>query len=57
MLQEPQLDSTLFTRQLTVTDTLATDEIKGENTGFYFKMTYRPIDRKWYLVDLVDSSL
>lgn len=57
MLQKPQLDPTQFTRNLMVTDTLAVDEIKSANTGFYFKMTYRPIDRKWYLVDLVDSSL
>ena len=57
MLSEPQIDSTYFTRDLTVSDTLATDEITGKNSGFYFKMVYRPVKRKWHLVYMVDRDL
>ena len=58
MLKEPNLEGTGFDRQLQVMgDTLATDEIKMENTGFFFKMVYEPIKRKWHLVYLMDSGL
>ncbi len=57
MLREPQLDSTYFTRNLSVTDTLVTDEIAGKDSGLYFRMDYRPVNRKWYLVNLVDRDL
>ena len=57
MLNEPQLDSAYFTRDLAVTDTLATDEIAGKDSGFYFKMVYRPVKRKWHLVYMVDRDL
>ena len=57
MLREPQLDSTQFSRNLSVTDTLVTDEIAGVNSGFYFRMDYRPVDRKWHLVRMVDRDL
>ena len=57
MLSEPEFDSTYFTRDLTVTDTLATDEIAGKDSGLYFKMVYRPVDKKWHLVYLVDRDL
>ncbi len=57
MLREPQLDSTYFTRNLTVTDSLVTDEIAGVNSGFYFRMDYRPVNKKWHLVRMVDRDL
>ena len=57
MLSEPQIDAAHFTRNLAVTDTLATDEIAGKNSGFYFKMVYRPVKRKWHLVYMVDRDL
>ena len=57
MLREPQLDSTQFSRNLSVTDTLVTDEIAGVNSGFYFRMDYRPVDKKWHLVRMVDRDL
>jgi len=57
MLKKPTLDGTEYNRRLQVSDTLATDEIFADNTGFYFKMVYEPIKRKWYLVYMVDSSL
>ena len=57
MLKEFDLDSTQFKRDLQVTDTLVTDEIYTPGAGFYFKMVYEPIKRKWYLVYLVDQSL
>ncbi len=57
MLREPQLDSTQFSRNLSVSDTLVTDEIAGVNSGFYFRMDYRPVDKKWYLVRMVDRDL
>ena len=57
VLSEPQLDSTYFTRNLAVSDTLATDEITGKNSGFYFKMVYRPVKQKWHLVYMVDRDL
>lgn len=58
MLHQPQLEGTDFERDLKVMgDTLATDEIKMENSGFYFKMTYEPVKRKWHLVYLIDSGL
>ena len=57
MLREPQLDSTQFSRNLTVSDTLVTDEIAGVNSGFYFRMDYRPVNKQWHLVNLVDRDL
>ena len=57
MLSEPQLDPTYYQRDLTVSDTLVTDEISGKSTGFYFKMVYRPVRRKWHLVYMVDRDL
>lgn len=57
MLREPQLDATYFTRNLTVSDTLVTDEIAGVDSGFYFRMDYRPMDKKWHLMYLVDRDL
>lgn len=57
MLREPQLDSTYFTRNLSVSDTLVTDEIAGKDSGLYFRMDYRPVNKKWYLVHLVDRDL
>ena len=57
VLSEPQIDPSNFTRNLQVSDTLATDEITGMSTGFYFKMVYRPVGRKWHLVYLVDRDL
>lgn len=58
MLQEPQLEGTDFERNLQVKgDTLATDEIMMENSGFYFKMVYEPVRRKWHLVYMIDSGL
>ena len=57
MLREPQLDSTQFSRNLSVTDTLVTDEIAGVNSGFYFRMDYRPVNKQWHLVNLVDRDL
>lgn len=58
MLKEPQLEGTDFERNLQVMgDTLATDEISMENSGFYFKMVYEPVRRKWHLVYMVDSGL
>ena len=57
MLSEPRLDTTYFQRSLAVSDTLATDEISGKSTGFYFKMVYRPLRRKWHLVYMVDRDL
>lgn len=57
MLKKPQLEGTEFERKLQVSDTVATDEIFTENTGFYFKTVYEPIKRKWYLVYMIDSGL
>lgn len=57
MLREPQLDSTYFTRNLSVSDTLVTDEIAGKDSGLYFRMDYRPVDKKWHLVRMVDRDL
>jgi hypothetical protein len=57
MLKEFELDPTQFERNLQVTDTLATDEIYTPGAGFYFKMVFEPIKRKWYLVYLVDQGL
>ncbi|WKN42539.1 hypothetical protein [Tunicatimonas pelagia] len=57
MLKEFDLDSTQFKRDLSVTDTLATDEIYTPGAGFYFKMVFEPIRRKWHLVYLVDEAL
>jgi hypothetical protein len=57
MLKKPEIESTEFKRNLQVSDTLATDEIFTENSGFYFKTVYEPIKRKWYLVYMVDSGL
>ncbi|WPP48856.1 hypothetical protein [Catalinimonas niigatensis] len=57
MLKEPDLEGTEFKRNLQVSDTLATDEIFTENAGFYFKMVYEPIKRKWHLVYMVDTGL
>lgn len=57
MLREPQLDSTQFSRNLTVSDTLVTDEIAGVNSGFYFRMDYRPVNKQWHLVRMVDRDL
>lgn len=57
MLREPRLDSTSFTRKLIVSDTLVTDEIAGKNSGFYFRMDYRPMNKQWHLVYLVDRDL
>ena len=57
LLSEPALDPTYFTRDLYVSDTLVTDEISGNDSGFYFKMVYRPVKRKWHLVYLVDRDL
>lgn len=57
MLKDFDLDSTQFKRNLSVTDTLATDEIYTPGAGFYFKMVFEPIQRKWHLVYLVDETL
>ncbi len=57
MLREPQLDTTYFTRNLSVSDTLVTDEIVGKDSGLYFRMDYRPVDKKWHLVRMVDRDL
>ncbi len=58
MLRKPQLEGTEFERNLLVMgDTLATDEIMLKNSGFYFKMVFEPVKKKWHLVYLVDSSL
>jgi len=58
MLKEPQLDGTPFERDLQLMgDTLATDEIRMDNSGFYFKMVYEPVKRKWHLVYMIDSGL
>lgn len=57
MLREPQLDSTYFTRNLSVTDTLVTDEIAGKDSGLYFRMDYRPVNKQWHLVRMVDRDL
>lgn len=57
MLKKPNLEGTEFERKLQVSDTLATDEIFTENAGFYFKMVYEPVKRKWHLVYMVDSGL
>jgi hypothetical protein len=58
MLKKPNLEGTEFERRLQVKgDTLATDEIFMENSGFYFKMVYEPVKRKWHLVYLVDSGM
>lgn len=57
MLREPQLDATYFTRNLSVSDTLVTDEIAGKDSGLYFRMDYRPVNKKWHLVHLVDRDL
>ena len=57
VLSEPQIDTTYFQRNLTVADTLATDEIIGKDSGFYFKMVYQPVKRKWHLVYMVDRDL
>jgi hypothetical protein len=57
MLREPQLDSTYFARTVTVSDTLVTDEIAGVDSGFYFRMDYRPMNEQWHLVYLVDRDL
>ncbi len=57
MLTKPELDTTLYERKLTVTDTLATDEIFMDDAGFYFKTMYKPVEKKWYLVYMVDSNM
>lgn len=57
MLKQPELDPEEFTRNTIVSDTLATDEIYMEDAGFYFKTVYKPIDRKWHLVYMVDSNI
>lgn len=57
MLKKPDLDTALYERKVTVTDTLATDEIFMEDAGFYFKTVYEPVERKWYLVYMVDSNM
>lgn len=57
MLQKPELESSQYKRELSVTDTLATDEIFLDNAGFYFKTVYKPINRKWHLVYMVDSNM
>lgn len=57
MLKKPEIEGTEFKRNLQVSDTLATDEIFTENAGFYFKMVYEPIKKKWHLVYMVDSEL
>ena len=57
MLKDFDLDSTQFKRNLTVADTLATDEIYTPGAGFYFKMVFEPIQHKWHLVYLVDETL
>ena len=57
VLSEPQLDTTHFSRDLSVSDTLATDVIEGKNSGFYFEMVYRPLDHQWHLVYMVDRDL
>jgi len=57
MLKEFELDTAQFERILQVTDTLATDEIYTPGAGFYFKMVFEPIKRKWHLVYLVDQGL
>ncbi len=57
LLSEPDVDPTYFSRNLYVSDTLATDEIAGKDSGFYFKMVYRPVKRKWHLVYLIDRDL
>ena len=57
ILSQPQVDPVHFSRDLLVTDTLATDEIAGKNSGFYFKMFYRPVKQRWHLVYMVDRDL
>ena len=57
MLQEFELDTTQYKRDLHVTDTLAVDEIYTPGAGFYFKMVFEPVKRKWHLVYLVDQGL
>lgn len=57
MLKKPEIEGTEFKRNLQVSDTVATDEIFTEDSGFYFKTVYEPIKRKWYLVYMVDSGL
>ena len=57
LLSEPDIDPAYFSRDLYVSDTLATDEIAGKDSGFYFKMVYRPVKRKWHLVYLIDRDL
>ena len=57
MLREPELDTAYFTRNLSVSDTLATDEIAGKDSGLYFRMEYRPVNQQWYLVRMVDRDL
>lgn len=57
MLKKPDLDTTEYKRKMTVTDTLATDEIYMDNAGFYFKTVYEPVRRKWHLVYMVDSNM
>lgn len=57
MLKDFDLDPTEFQRDLQVSDTLATDVIYTPGGGFYFKMVFEPIKRKWHLVYLVDQTL
>ena len=57
MLKDFELDTTQYKRNLQVTDTLAVDEIFTPGAGFYFKMVFEPVKRKWYLVYLVDQML
>lgn len=57
MLKKPELDSGLYEREITVTDTLATDEIYMDDAGFYFKTVFKPIEKKWHLVYMVDSDM
>lgn len=57
MLKKPDLDTSQYERRITVTDTLATDEIFMDDAGFYFKTVYEPIDRKWHLVYMIDSNM
>ena len=57
MLREPELDSAYFTRNLSVSDTLVTDEIAGKDSGLYFRMEYRRVNQQWYLVRMVDRDL
>ncbi len=57
MLKEPEIDPDIYTRRLNITDTLVTDEIFIENSGFYIKSVFRPVKRKWFLTYFVDSNL